>query len=104
MNLDRARLQLDGLALPSQVIGPLALHLNSGILRWNLLDQAGELRQKGHDRFRRGPEVTGSDHTAFGVVGVALFAPGHGEAIALAAIHYERDRLGGLADRDRQSP
>ena len=39
----------------------------------------------------------------FGVVGVALFAPAHGEAVGLAAVHDERNGLGRLAERDRQA-
>ena len=40
---------------------------------------------------------------ALGVVGVALLAPGDRKAVALAAVHHERNRLGGLAQRDRQA-
>ena len=39
---------------------------------------------------------------AFGVVGIALFAPTYGEAIELAAVHHERNGLGRFAERDRQ--
>ena len=50
VNLDRARLQFDGLAVARQIIGALALDLDRGILRRDLLDQAGEARQQGPDR------------------------------------------------------
>jgi len=39
---------------------------------------------------------------ALGVVGVALLAPAHGEAVALAAVHDEGDGLGGLAKSNGQ--
>ena len=42
------------------------------------------------------------DDAAFGVVGVALLAPAHGEAIELAAVHDEGNGLGRFAERDRQ--
>ncbi len=50
MNLDRARLQLDGLAVARQIVGALALDLDRGILRRRLLDQAGKARQQGQNR------------------------------------------------------
>ena len=49
VNFDRTRLQVDGLAVARQVIGALALDLDGGVLRRDLLDQAGELRQQGPD-------------------------------------------------------
>ena len=39
---------------------------------------------------------------ALGVVGIALFAPAHGKAVELAAVHDERNGLGRFAERDRQ--
>ena len=43
------------------------------------------------------------DDAAFGIVGIALLAPAHGEAIELAAVHDERNGLGRFAERDRQA-
>src|SRR5206468_7167267 len=65
--------------------------------------QAGEARQQGPDRFRRWPQFAGLGYPALGIVGVALFAPGDREAVALAAVHHERNSLGGLAEGDRQA-
>ena len=44
-----------------------------------------------------------ADDAALGVVGVALLAPAHGEAVDLAAVHHEGHGLGRLAERDRQA-
>src|SRR6202022_3347892 len=104
VNFDRPRLQFDGLAVPRQIIGALALDLDGGILRRRLLDQAGELRQQVPDRIGRRPGIAGLGDPALGIVGVAFLAPAHRKAIALAAVHHERNRLGGLAQGDRQAP
>ena len=45
-DLDRARLQLDRLALAGEVVGPLTLDLDRREARRRLLDLAGEARQK----------------------------------------------------------
>src|SRR6202048_4455101 len=102
VNLDRAGLQVDGFAVASEIIGALALDLDGGVLRRGLLDQAGESRQQFPYSLRRRSEVAGLDGAALGIVGVALLAPGDREAIALATVHHERNRLGGFAERDRQ--
>src|SRR5262249_32958402 len=49
------------------------------------------------------PGGAGLDHLALTVVGLALLAPTHHEAVALAAVHHERDGLGGFAKRNRQA-
>src|SRR5207237_6532256 len=103
VNFDGTWLQFDGLAVPCQVIGALALDLDCGILRRDLLYQAWELRQQLPDGFRGGPEIAGFDDPALGVIGVAFLTPAHRKAIALAAVHDERHRLGGFAQRDRQA-
>ena len=103
VNLDRAGRQFDGLPVARQVIGTLALDLDGGVLRRDLLDQAGEPRQQLGNRFRGGPFITRFDDPAFGIVGIAFLAPGDRKAVALAAVHHERNRLGGFAQRNRQS-
>src|SRR3954447_18381854 len=103
MNLDGAGLQIDSLAVTRQIIGPLALHLDGRILRRDLLDKPGKTRQQGSDRLAGGSDVAGPHDPAFGIVGVTLLAPAYCEAVALAAVHDERDRLGGLAQRNRQA-
>src|SRR5258708_15384506 len=104
MNSDWPRLQLDALAVARQIIGALALDLDRGISRRDLLDQAGEPRQQATDRLSGGPAVAGLDNPALGIVGIAFLAPGDRKAIALAAVHHERNGLGGLAQGDRQAP
>src|ERR1700730_16880666 len=99
MNLDRPRLQLDGLAVARQVIGALALYLAGGILRRDLVDHAGEPWQQVADRIGGGPDLAGLGNPALGIVGVAFLAPGDRKAIALAAVHHERNGLGGFAQR-----
>src|SRR6185312_2297113 len=103
MNLDRAGLQYDGFAVARQVIGAFALDLDRGVLRRDLLDHAGKLRQQGHNGLGGWPEVASPDHPALDIVGIALLAPADREAVALAAVHDEWNRLGGLAQRDRQA-
>src|SRR5215210_3608561 len=103
VNLDGTGLQFDGLAVARQIIGSLALDLDRGILRRDLLDQAREPRQQGSDRLGRGSDLTGLDDPALGIVGVALLPPAYREAVALAAVHHKRNRLGGLAECDRQA-
>src|SRR5579872_5536978 len=103
MDLDGARLQLDPLAVPRQIIGPFALNLDRGILRRDLFDQSGEAGQERLDRLGRRPDPARPDDAALGIVGVALFAPGNREAVALTAVHHEGYGLGGFADRNRQS-
>src|SRR4051812_49846993 len=61
------------------------------------------MRQQGSDRVGRRPELARLGYPALGIVGVALLAPGDREAVALAAVHHEGNRLGGLAERDRQA-
>ncbi len=57
----------------------------------------------GSNRGRVGPAFAGRHDPAFGVVGVALLAPAHGEAIGFAAVDHERHGLGRFAERDRQA-
>ena len=50
-----------------------------------------------------GLDFAGLDDPALGIVGIAFLAPGDRESIAFAAVHHERDGLGGFAERDRQA-
>src|SRR6201995_279401 len=104
MNLDRAGRQLDDLAIARQIIGALALDLDGGIAWRGLFYGASELRQQRADGVRRRPEVAGLDDLALGVVGVALLAPAHREAVALAAVHHEGEGLSGFPGGNRQAP
>src|SRR6516165_5933376 len=97
MNLDWSGRELDDLAVTCQIIGSLALDLDRGIPRRDLLDHAGELREQGTDRTRQRPGIAGLDHAALAVVGITLLTPTHHEAVALAAVHHERNGLGGFA-------
>jgi hypothetical protein len=54
VDLDRPRFQRDALAVARQIIGPLALDLDGGVLRGDLLDQADEPRQQVQDRIWAG--------------------------------------------------
>src|SRR6185436_18385257 len=47
--------------------------------------------------------LAGLGRPPLGIVGVALLAPGDREAVALAAVHHEGNRLGGFAERNRQA-
>ena len=98
----RSRLQRHGFAVARQVIGPLALDLDGGILRRGLFDLAGELRQQLGNRLGGGPDVAGFDNAALGIVGIAFLAPAHRKTVALAAVHHERNGFGGFPHGDRQ--
>ena len=102
VDVDRARLELHHLAVAGEVIGALAVDLDGREARRHLRDGAGEARQQRADRLGRRPQLARRRDAPFGVVGVALLAPAHREAVALAAVHDERDGLGRLAERDRQ--
>src|SRR5262249_48866346 len=77
--------------------------LDSGKFWRHLLDGAGVTRQQLFDRGALGTRLTGRDHVAISVVGIALLAPAHGEAIDLPAVHDERNSFGRLAERNRQA-
>ena len=99
----RARRNLDGLALARQIVGALAVDLDRREARRHLLDRAGEARQQRRDRGRGRAGFARVRHAAFGIVGVALLAPAHGEDVDLAPVHHERHGLGRFAERDRQA-
>ena len=103
VDFDRPGLQVDRLAIPGDVVGPLAGDLDGGELRRHLLDGADVVAAAARGSRRR-PAARRSCcvDAAFGIVGVALLAPAHGEAVALAPVHHERNRLGRFAERDRQ--
>src|ERR1700733_5614847 len=103
VNLDRARPQLDDFAIPRQIIGALALDLDRRILWRGLLDHAGKSREQLPNRCRGGPAVAGLGNATLGIVGIPFLAPADRKAIALAAVHHERNGLGGFAERDRQA-
>src|SRR3569832_2430334 len=102
-NLDRAGCQFHDFAVPSEVISALALDLDRRITRRDLLVLSGEPGQQGLDGLPAWALVRRRGDLALDVVGVALLAPAHGEAIALAAVHDEGNRLGGFSQRDRQA-
>src|ERR1019366_5295741 len=102
VNFNRPRLQFDDFAVARQIVGTFALDLDGGVLRRDLLDHAGELRQQVANRPGGGPDIAGSGDPALGIVGIAFLAPAYRKAITLAAVHHERNRLGGLAHGDRK--
>ena len=59
-------------------------------------------RQRADRRRRSAALRSVAVDAAFGVVGVALLAPAHREAVDLAAIHHERHGLGRFPERDRE--
>ena len=102
-DLDRTGLELDGFAAAREVVRALPFDLDGGIARRHLGDGSGEPGQDREDvGFARARDA-GLDHPPLGIVGVALLAPAHGEAVAFAPVHHERDRFGGFAERDRQA-
>ena len=94
--------EVRGSASAGKVIGPFAIHLDGGKGRRRLHDLAGEVRQDCRDLFARGPVGAHRAHRAFHVIGGALLAPLHREAILLLAILGELHRLRGLAKGDGQ--
>src|SRR5712671_2435500 len=103
VNLDRAGLEIDRLAVAGEIVGALAVDLDRRILRRHLRDRAGVARQQRLDRGAGRARLAHGRHAAVGIVGVALLAPAHGEAVGLAAVHDERDGLGRFAKRDWQA-
>ena len=53
MNLDRARFELDDLAVAREIVGALAVDLDGRVARRHLRDRAGEARQERADGRRR---------------------------------------------------
>jgi hypothetical protein len=71
-DFDRTSRQFDGFAVAGKVIGALALDLDSGIARRNLLDAANEAGQQSLDRLGGGPFGARLNDPALRVVRVAL--------------------------------
>ena len=103
VNGDRARCELDRLAVAGEVVGAFAFDLYGREPRRHLRDRAREARQHPADRLRIRPRCARLDHLAFRVVGVALLAPAHRKTVAFAPVHHERHGLGRFAERDRQA-
>src|SRR6516162_7513839 len=99
----RARRNFYAFALAGQIIGTLPFDLDRRETRRHLLDRAGEARQQRSDRAVFRATFTRIHYAAFGVVGVALFAPAYREDIGLAAVDHERHGLGRFAESNRQA-
>src|SRR5262245_17815368 len=84
VNLDWAWRDIHHLAVAREVIGALARDFHRRVARRHLRDLTGEARQQRSDG--RGGRALGAARgdAAFGVVGIALLAPAHGEAVDLA--------------------
>src|SRR5260370_24998524 len=93
VNLDGARLQFHSLAVARQIVGTLALDLDGGVLRRDLLDQPGEPRQQAGNRSGPPPEPGPLDDPALGIVGIAFPPPTDPKTITPAAITPGRDPL-----------
>ncbi len=98
----RPGVELDDLAVAGEVVGAFAFDLHRGIARRHLGDLAGEMGQQRAQGFGARTSFAGADDPSFGIVGIALLAPAHSEAVGLAPVHDERDGLGRLPQRDRQ--
>ena len=98
----RAGHEFHHLTIAGEIVGALTLDLDGGEARRNLLDLADEGRQGRLDRLSGRTDVARGDRAPLGVVGIGLDAPGHLEAVGLAAVHDEGDRLGRLTEGDRQ--
>ncbi len=101
-DLDRPRRKFHLLSVTGEIVSSLSLDLDRRVARRNLLNEAGVGRQKRMHCLWRGPFLAFGNGAAFGVVGIALFAPTYGETIELAPVHHERNGLGRFAERDRQ--
>ena len=100
---DPARLQLDRLAGPRQVVGALAVDLERREGRRHLLDLADEGRQGAADRRVASGRTSLVAVTSPSASSVARASPeAQREAVVLAAVHDEGHGLGRLAQRDRQ--
>ena len=85
VDLDRARLELDRLAVARQIVGALAVDLDGREAGGTCMISPVKLRQQRLDRLaRRAQRRWCATTCAFGVVGVGLGAPAHGEAVGFA--------------------
>src|SRR5690606_16509944 len=103
-DVDLARLERDLLPITGKIVGALAVHLDSGVNRGRLVDQADEAGQDRLDLLAAGPPITAGDDFALGIVTIGRFPPTNGEAIGFLAFHYPCDSLGRLAKGQREKP
>ena len=94
--------QLEGLAIPREVIGAFAIDLDGREFRRDLVDLAEEVLQRGFHGLAGRARGARRDHGAFLVLAVGGGAPLNGEEVFLFGIHRPLAGLGGLAQRNRQ--
>src|SRR4051812_47283409 len=102
MDLDRAGRKFHHFAVARQIVGALAADLHGGEARRHLFDETAEAGNERADGLGSRAFRAGLGGAAFGVVGIALLAPPHGETVDLAPVHDERHRLGCFSERDGQ--
>ena len=103
MDGDRPRLELDLLAGPDPLVGPLAVHLDRRHRGRHLQQVADELGQRGPDRrLVEGAGRGGRDDLALRVVGGGRDAEPHGGVVRLLGEHQVAEQPGGALDPDDQ--
>ncbi len=102
VDFDFAGRDINGFALARQIIGAVAVDLDGGKLRRNLLDETGIARQEITDRLLVRTDFRRTGSLPLHVVGRAFLPPGHGEFINLAAIHDVGNGLRRIAKGNRQ--
>src|ERR1700733_15735826 len=75
VDMDRARFNLEGLAVACEIVGARASDADRGEGRRRLQNFADEARQEALDLGRRGAPIRACDDRPFGVVGRAFLAP-----------------------------
>ena len=101
MHRDGPGREFNRFTVAGQVVGALAIKFHGGEARRYLLDRAGKSRQQSFNRAAIRTDAAGANDTAFGIVGVAFFAPADGEAVSLSSVKDEWDRFGRFPERDR---
>ena len=100
--MDRARFNLEGLAVAREIVGARASDADSGEGRRRLQNGADEARQEAVDLGRGGAPIRACDDLPFGVVGRAFLAPAHAKPVGFGSVLNDRHGLGRLAESDRQ--
>src|ERR1700729_3083147 len=85
VDMDRARFNLEGLAIACEIVRARASDADRGEGRRRLQNFADEAREEALNLGRRGAPIRACDDRPFGVVGRAFLAPAHAEPIGFGS-------------------
>src|SRR3984957_992867 len=104
VDMDRARFNLEGLAVTCEIVGARASDADSREGRRRLENGANEAREEAVNLGWGGTPIRACDDLPFGVVGRAFLAPAHAKPVGFGSVLNDRHRLRRLAESDRQHP